>query len=153
MQECTILRYISRWEGVLLRSLNEIDIDNTPGTHPDTCHIETAPVILHGLGVKHVHFPLVPSVLTSTVHSDTKWWLILATSHMGKKLALNLSFTNLIRLNRCPYLYCIIPPEPSGLLKRFRGATAPKSQDRLKWLLPDDSTGGLVVSKALILQP
>ena len=24
---------------------------------------------------------------------------------MGKKLALNLSFTNLTRLNRCPYLY------------------------------------------------
>ena len=25
--------------------------------------------------------------------------------------------------------------------------------NRLKWLLPDDSTGGLVVSKALIPQP
>ena len=35
----------------------------------------------------------------------------------------------------------------------FRGATAPKSQDRLKRLLPDGSTGGLVVSKALIPQP
>ena len=26
-------------------------------------------------------------------------------------------------------------------------------QDRLKWLLPDGSTGGFVVSKALIPQP
>ena len=33
----------------------------------------------------------------------------------------------------------------------FHGATAPKSQDRLKRLLPDGSTGGLVVSKALSL--
>ena len=31
--------------------------------------------------------------------------LISAMCHMGKKLALNLSFTNLTRLNRCPYLY------------------------------------------------
>ena len=31
----------------------------------------------------------------------------------------------------------------------FRGTTAPKSQDRLKRLLTDDSTGGLVISKAL----
>ena len=30
----------------------------------------------------------------------------------------------------------------------IRGATAPKIQERLKWLLPDGSTGGLVVSKA-----
>ena len=30
---------------MLLQSLNEIDIDNTPGTHPDTCHIMTVPVI------------------------------------------------------------------------------------------------------------
>ena len=37
--------------------------------------------------------------------------------------------------------------------KQIRGATAPKSQDRLKWLLPDGSTGHLVVSKALIPQP
>ena len=37
--------------------------------------------------------------------------------------------------------------------KKIRGATAPKSQDRLKWLLPDGSTGGLVISKALIPQP
>ena len=36
---------------------------------------------------------------------------------------------------------------------KIRGATAPESQDRLKRLLPDDSTGGLVVSKALIPQP
>ena len=35
----------------------------------------------------------------------------------------------------------------------IRGATAPKSQGRLKWLLTDGSTGGLVVSKALIPQP
>ena len=35
----------------------------------------------------------------------------------------------------------------------IRGATAPKSQDRLKWVLPDGSTGDLVVSKALIPQP
>ena len=33
----------------------------------------------------------------------------------------------------------------------IRGTTAPKSQDRLKRLLPDGSTGGLVVSKALSL--
>ena len=37
---------------------------------------------------------------------------------------------------------------------KIRGATAPKSQDRLKRLLPDGSTGGgLVVSKALNPQP
>ena len=34
----------------------------------------------------------------------------------------------------------------------IRGVTAPESQDRLKWLLPDGNTGSLV-SKALILQP
>ena len=38
----------------------------------------------------------------------------------------------------------------SGLM--ICGATAPKSQDQLKQLLPDGSTGGLVVSKALIPQ-
>ena len=32
--------------------------------------------------------------------------------------------------------------------KKICGATAPKSQDRLKWLLSDGSTGGLMVSKA-----
>ena len=37
--------------------------------------------------------------------------------------------------------------------KYIRGSTAPKSQNRLKWLLPDGCTGGLVVSKALIPQP
>ena len=31
------------------------------------------------------------------------------------------------------------------------GATVPKSQDRLKLLLPDGSTGSLVVSKAVSL--
>ena len=31
----------------------------------------------------------------------------------------------------------------------IRGATAPKSQERLKWLLTDGSTGGLVINKAL----
>ena len=36
---------------------------------------------------------------------------------------------------------------------KIHGATTPKSQDRLKWLLPDGSRGGLVVSKALIPQP
>ena len=40
MKEYTNLSYMSRWEGVLLQRLNEIDIDNTPGTHPDTCHID-----------------------------------------------------------------------------------------------------------------
>ena len=33
----------------------------------------------------------------------------------------------------------------------IRGATAPKSQDRLKWLLPDDSTGALWLAKRLSL--
>ena len=37
------------------------------------------------------------------------------------------------------------------LLNKIRGTTALKSQDRLKWLLPDGSTGGLVVSKVLSL--
>ena len=37
--------------------------------------------------------------------------------------------------------------------KLIRGATAPKSQDRLKRLLPDGSIGGLVVCKVLIPQP
>ena len=35
----------------------------------------------------------------------------------------------------------------------IHGATAPKSQDRLKWLLSDGRTGGLVISKVLIPQP
>ena len=35
----------------------------------------------------------------------------------------------------------------------MRGTIAPKSQDPLTWLLPDDSLGGLVLSKALIHQP
>ena len=105
MKEYTNLSYMSRWEGVLLQRLNEIYIDNTPGTHSDTCHIKTVPVILNGLGVKHAHFPLLPSVRTSLVQSDTKWLLISAMCYMDKKLALNLSFTNLTRLNRCPYLY------------------------------------------------
>ena len=34
---------------------------------------------------------------------------------------------------------------------KIRGTTAPKSQDRLKWLLPHGSTGARVVSKALTL--
>ena len=34
---------------------------------------------------------------------------------------------------------------------KIRGATAPKSQHRLKWFLPDGSTWDLVVSKALSL--
>ena len=38
-------------------------------------------------------------------------------------------------------------------IKILRGATAPNNQDRLKWLLSDGSTGGLVVSKALVPQP
>ena len=38
----------------------------------------------------------------------------------------------------------------SHSIKNIRGATAPKSQDRLKWLLPDRSTGDLVVSKAFL---
>ena len=41
---------------------------------------------------------------------------------------------------------------PYQLLK-IRGTTAPKSQGRLKRLLPDGSTGSLVVSKAIIPQP
>ena len=32
---------------------------------------------------------------------------------------------------------------------QIRGATAPNNQDRLKRLLPDSSTGGIVVGKAL----
>ena len=40
-----------------------------------------------------------------------------------------------------------------NLGKSARGATALKSQDLLKWLLSDGSTGDLVVSKALIHQP
>ena len=46
-----------------------------------------------------------PLVRISVVQSDTKWWLIWAACHMGKRLAPNLSFTNPTRLNRCPYLY------------------------------------------------
>ena len=46
---------------------------------------------------------------------------------------------------------CRVGPHIPLLL--IRGATAPKSQDRLKRLLPDHSTGGLVVSKELIPQP
>ena len=104
MKEYTNLSYASRWVGVLLQRLNEIYLDNTPGTHSYTCPIETVPVILNALGGKHVHFPLLPSVRTSLVQSDSKWLLISAMCRMGKKLALNLSFTNLTRLNRCPYL-------------------------------------------------
>ena len=107
MKEYTNLNYMSRWAGVLFQRLNEIyrPIDNTPATHSDTCHIKTVPVILIGLGVKHVHFPLLPSVRASLVQSDTMWLLISAMCHMGKKLALKLSFKNLTRLNRCPYLW------------------------------------------------
>ena len=71
------------------------------------CNIKTILVIPNGLGVQHVHFPLLPSVRTSLVQSDTKWLLISAMCHMGKKLALKLSFTNFTCLNRCPYLYVI----------------------------------------------
>ena len=105
MKEYTNLNYMNRWAGVLFQRLNEIYIENTPGTHSDTCNIKTVPVILNGLGVQHVHFPWFPSVHTSLVQSDTKWLLISAMCHMGKKLALKLSFANLTRLNRCPYLY------------------------------------------------
>ena len=105
MKEYTNLNYMSRWAGLFFHRLNEIYIDNTPGTHSDTCNIKTVPVILNGLGVQQVHFPLLPSFRISLVQSDTKWWLISATCHMGKKLALNLSFTNVTCLNRCPYLY------------------------------------------------
>ena len=72
MKVYTNLSYMSRSAGVILQRLNEIYIDNTPGTHSDTCHIETVPVILNALGGKHVHFPLLPSVRTSLVQSDTK---------------------------------------------------------------------------------
>ena len=37
------------------------------------------------------------------------------------------------------------------ILKLNRDATAPRSQDRLKHLLPNGCTGGLVVRKALSL--
>ena len=47
------------------------------------------------------------------------------------------------------FLLCILHHK---IEKKIRGATAPKNQDRLKRLLPDGSTGGLVVSKALIPQ-
>ena len=43
-------------------------------------------------------------------------------------------------------------PGRSQANKQIRGATAPKYQDRLKWLLPDGSTGDFVVSKTLISQ-
>ena len=49
MKEYTNLSYMSRWAGVLLQRLNGIYMDNTPGTHSDTCHIKTVPVILNGL--------------------------------------------------------------------------------------------------------
>ena len=48
----------------------------------------------------------------------------------------------------CMYVYIYI-----YIYIYFRGATAPKSQSRLKRLWPDGSTWGLVVSKALIPQP
>ena len=83
MKEYTNLSYMSRWAGVFLRRLNEIYIDNTPGTDSDACHIETVPVILNALGGKHVHFPLLPSVRTTIVQSGTKWLLISAMCHIG----------------------------------------------------------------------
>ena len=55
-----------------------------------------------------------------------------------------------------PYIDDIIGDHQCGFRRNrstIRGATAPKSQDRLNCLLPDDSTGDLVVSKALIPQP
>ena len=74
MKEYTNLNYMSRRAGVLFQRLNEIyvGLDNTPGTHSDTCNIKTVPVIVNGLGVQHVHFPLLPSVRTSLVQSDTE---------------------------------------------------------------------------------
>ena len=108
MKEYTNLNYTSRWAGVLLQRLNEIYIDNTPGTHSDMCHIKTVPVILNGLWVQHVHFPLLPSVRTpSSAIGYEVIILISTTCHMGKKLAFNLPFTNLTHPNRCPYLYSV----------------------------------------------
>ena len=72
MKENTNINYMSCRASVLFQRLNEIYIDNTPGTHSDTCNIKTVSVILNGLGVQHVHFPLLPSVRTSLVQSDTK---------------------------------------------------------------------------------
>ena len=72
MKEYTNLNYTSSRAGVFFDRLNEIYIDITPGTHSDTCNIKTVPEILNGLGVQHVHFPLLPSVRTSLVQSDTK---------------------------------------------------------------------------------
>ena len=105
MKEYTNLNYMSRWAGVLFQHLNEIYIDNTPRTHSDMCNIKSVLVILNGLGVQHVHFPLLTSVRTFLVQSDMKWLLISAMCHMDRKLALKLSFTNLTRLYCCPYLY------------------------------------------------
>ena len=65
---------------MLLQRLNEIYIDNKPGTHSDTCNIKTVPVILNGLGVQHVHFPLLPSVQTS---SAIGYEVIINISHVS----------------------------------------------------------------------
>ena len=48
------------------------------------------------------------------------------------------------------WYHCIVILKPHSLQVTFkiRGTSAPKSQDWPKWLLPDGSTGGLVVSKA-----
>ena len=81
MKENTNLNYMSRWAGVLFQHLNEIYIDSTPGTHSDTCNIKTVPVILNGLGVQHVHFPLLPSVHTS---SAIGYEVIINFSHVSQ---------------------------------------------------------------------
>ena len=67
MKEYTNLNYMTRREGVLFQRLNEIYIDNTPGTHSDKCNIKTVPVTLNGLGVQHVHFP--PASLSPHLYS------------------------------------------------------------------------------------
>ena len=81
MKEYTNLRYMSRWAGVLLQRLNEIYIDNTPGTHSDMCNIKTVPVILNALGGESCAFP--PASFSPHLSSAIGYEVIINISHVS----------------------------------------------------------------------
>ena len=72
---------MSRRAGVFLQGRNEIYIDNTPGTHSDTCHIETVPIILNALGGEACEFP--PASLSPHLSSAIGYEVIINISHVS----------------------------------------------------------------------
>ena len=58
-----------------------------------------------------------------------------------------------LKFNTVMFQFFACPTSESRVFfLKIRGARSPKNQDRLKRLLPDGSTWGLVVSKALVPQ-